>query len=60
MQLPLDVRVTKAKAKKILDTLESQGVKVDYARKDLNTKSRLYNIFYTYGMTEPDVTYASE
>jgi hypothetical protein len=58
MQIIIDEQVNKAKAKKILAELEARGVKVDGARRDLETRSPLYNIFYAAGMTEPSVTYA--
>ena len=59
MQIIIDEQVNKAKAVKILAELEALGVKVDGARRDLETRSPLYNIFYAVGMTEPDVTYAT-
>lgn len=60
MQEIIDIRVTKAHAKRVLDSLERWSVNVFMARRDLETKSRYYNIYYQAGMVSPIVTYASE
>ena len=59
MQIIVDEQVNKAKARKILRELETQGVKIDGALRDLETRSPLYNVFYAVGMTEPSITYAT-
>lgn len=59
MQIIVDEQVNKAEARRILRELEAQGVKIDGALRDLETRSQLYNIFYAIGMAQPSITYAT-
>lgn len=54
----IDVQVNKTAARKIIDQLERDGVDVTEARRDLQQRSPLYNVFYAPGMTGPVITYA--